>query len=140
MRVTAHEALMTHNELDLEQREEPREFGRLYMVLCILCALSVFAAVGYVADVGRGRAAGLCAGIDFAVIRLRSQSRGDMRFWLAIALILLLQTTVIVTFPFGSDSMPVYGLVPIGLIVYLIDECIIFLVKRRTHRKVAEKL
>ena len=63
-----------------------------------------------------------------------------MRFWLAIALILLLQTTVIVTFPFGSDSMPVYGLVPIGLIVYLIDECIIFLVKRRTHRKVAEKL
>ena len=96
------------------------------MFFCILCALSVFIVVGYFAGLGRGRAAALCAGVDFAVVRLRWESRGKLRFWHAISLILLLQVMMIVFVPFGSKSMPVYGLMPAGLVLYLLDEGIIF--------------
>src|SRR5262249_25713918 len=106
------------------------DFGTTDMVLCLLCALSAFIAVTYFAGLGRGRAAALCAGVDFYVGRRRWESRGNLWFWCALSLILILQFIVIGFVPFGGESMPVFGLLPAGLVIYLVDECIIFLFKR----------
>lgn len=90
------------------------------MFFCLLCSLSVFVAVAYFAGLGRGRAAGLCAGVAFAVAKLRWGSRENLWFWSAISLSLILQAIVIAFVPFGGESMPVTGLVPAGLVIYLV--------------------
>ena len=118
---------MEGNERNLTQPSASGDFGRRDMFLCLLCALSTFVAVAALAGVGRGRAAALCAGVDFTVAKLRWESRRNPWFWCAISLILILQVTVISFVPFGGESMPVYGLVPAGLVVYLVNESIILL-------------
>lgn len=47
----------------------------------------------------------------------------DLVIWCAILLILLVQII-------GDESMPVTGLLPTGLVIYLVDECIIFLFRK----------
>jgi hypothetical protein len=47
-----------------------------------------------------------------------------------MSLILLVQVIVIGLVAFGGESMPVYGLVPAGFVIYLVDEFIIFLFRR----------
>jgi len=50
------------------------DFGSRDMFLCLLVAISVFIVVAYFAGLGRGRAAGLCAGAGFLVVRIRWKS------------------------------------------------------------------
>ena len=121
---------MTGEENDLTVADAPKRFGRVDMFLCILCAFIAFVAVAHFMDVGRGRAAGLCAGVAFAVVRIRWSPRENLWLLCSASLILLVQIIVIVFVPFGGESMPVYGLMPAGLIVYLVDECIIFLLRK----------
>jgi hypothetical protein len=125
---------MTSEGSDFAQQDDNTEFSRLDMALCIAFSLGVFAAVGYFAGLGRGRAAGVCAGVDFAVVGLRTQSRRTLRFWLAIVFIVLAQVTVISTVHFIGEHTSVYGLVPAGLMVYLFDQCIIFLSELTSNR------
>jgi len=126
----AGQVSMTSEENDLTPAAAPKRFGRIDMFFCILCALSAFLAVAHFTDVGRGRAAALCAGVDFAVLKLRWGPRGNLGLLCSASLILLVQVIVIAFVPFGSESMPVYGLVPAGVVVYLVDECIIFLLRK----------
>ena len=121
---------MEGNVTDLRRPNAATQFGRREMFFCLLCALCLFAAVAYFAGLGRGRAAGLCAGVAFAVVKLRWESREHLWFWSAISLSLTLQAIVIARVPFGGESMPVAGLLPAGLVIYLADECILFLFKR----------
>ena len=121
---------MTSDEKGQTQANAVEQFGRGDMLLGVLCAISVFVAVTLISDLGRGRAAALCAGVDFAVAKLRWESRRRPGFWFAISLILLLQMVVIAFVRFGGETMPVYGLLPAGLVVYLVDECIMFTFNR----------
>jgi hypothetical protein len=82
------------------------------------------------ADLGRGRAAGVCILVDAIVMKVRWNFRGKLAFWCAISLILLVQIAVIAFVPFGGQSMPVYGLLPAALVVCLVDEGIVFLFTR----------
>lgn len=61
------------------------------------------------------------------MVVLRPESRGKLRFWFGISLILLVQTMVMFLVPFGDESLPAYGLIPTALVIYLFDECIIYL-------------
>jgi hypothetical protein len=54
---------MEGNETDLRRSNASPQFGRRDMFFYLLCSLSVFWAVVYFAGLGRGRAAGLCAGV-----------------------------------------------------------------------------
>ena len=103
--------------------------------LCLLCGLPVFLIVANFAGVGRGRAAGLCAAVDSLVVVLRHGSREKLRLWSAIALILLIQTMVIVLVPFGDESLPAYALLPAALVIYLFDEGIIYLFGVRSAKR-----
>lgn len=121
---------MTNDGNELEEHREAEQFTGSDMFVCLLVALSVFAFVAYFAGLGRGRVAGLCAGVDFAVVRLRWHLNQNLRFWIAITLILFVQAAIVVAFPFGPESMPVYGLLPAGLVIYLFDEGVILLLRK----------
>jgi hypothetical protein len=124
-------ANMTSNEEDLKEPTGWGTVGREDLILCVLPGLAVMLIVAYFADLGRGRAAGLCALVDILVMRLRWTFKGRIGFWFAISLILLAQTALIARVPFGNQWMSTYALLPIALVVYLVDECIVFLLTRR---------
>ena len=104
--------------------------GREDLLLCVLPGLAVALIVGHFAGMGQGRAAGLCALVDILVVKLRWTFKGRIGFWFAIWLILLGQTALIARVPFGDQWMSAYALLPIALVVYLVDECIVFLLTR----------
>jgi hypothetical protein len=121
---------MTSDENNFAEPNASKRFGRMDMFFGILCALAVLAAVGHFVSRGQGRAAFICAGVDYAVVRLRWESGRNLWSWCAIPLILVVQVIVIRSVAFGGEWQPAYSLVPGGLAVYLFDECIIFLVKK----------
>jgi hypothetical protein len=96
----------------------------------VLPGLAVMLIVTYFADLGRGRAAGLCALVDILVMKLRWMLKGRIGFWFAISLVLLGQTALMVRIHLGYQWMSTYALLPIALIIYLVDECIVFLFTR----------
>jgi hypothetical protein len=118
---------MKNDANDLSSTSKSDSAERMIALLCLLCGLPVFMIVAHFADWGRGRAAGVCVAVDVLVVMLRRQSRGKLGFWLAILLIVLIQSVVILIVPFGDQSLPAYGLLPAALVVYLIDEGIIYL-------------
>ncbi len=105
--------------------------GREDWFLSVLSGLAMMLIVTYFSDLGRGRAAGLCVLVDIIVMRLRWEFRNKLGFWFAVLLILLVQTVVIIFVSFGHQSIPAYGLLPAALVVYLVDECAVFLFTRR---------
>ena len=118
---------------DEEDLKEPNGWdavGREDILLCVLPGLAMMLIVTYFADIGRGRAAGLCALVDILVMKLRWTFKGRIGFWFAISLILLGQTALITRVPFGSQWMSAYALLPIALVVYIVDECVVFLFTR----------
>ena len=123
---------MTSEEKDLEAVSEPDGSKRRTALLCLLCAIPVDLIVSHFTDDGRGRAAGLCVGVDVFVVALRHNSRGKLGFWLAVLLIVLIQTVVILLVPFGNESVPAYGLVPAALVIYFIDEGIFYVLGARS--------
>jgi hypothetical protein len=121
---------MTSNEEELKEPTGWKAVGREDLFLCVLPGLAVMLIVTYFADLGRGRAAGLCALVNVLVMKLRWTFKGRIGFWFAISLILLGQTALIVRVPFGDQWMSAYALLPIALAVYLVDESIVFLFTR----------
>jgi len=121
---------MTSDKTDLAEPNLTRRLGRMDSIFGILCGFFVLAAVGHFVSQGQGRAAFICAGVDYVAVRLRWESGRNLWLWCAIPLILLVQAIVIHSVPFGGEWEPAYSLVPGGLAVYLFDECVIFLVKR----------
>jgi len=121
---------MTSDERNLAEPNVSRRLGRMDLFFGILCGFAVLAAVSHFMSRGQGRAAFICAAVDYAVVRLRWESSRNLWMWCAISLILLVQAIVIRSVPFGGEWQPAYSLVPGGLAVYLFDEGVIFLVKR----------
>ena len=126
---------MTSEGKDLEAVSTSNNPELRTALLCLLCGIPVDLIVSHFAGNGRGRAAGLCVGVDAVVVVLRRNSRGKLRFWLALLLIALIQTVVILLVPFGDQSLPAYGLLPAALVIYLIDEGIIYLFGARSTGK-----
>ena len=123
---------MTSEEKDLEAASASDRPERRTALLCLLCGIPVDLIVSHFAGDGRGRAAGLCVAVDAVVVALRRNSRGKLGFWLAMLLIVLIQTVVILLVPFGDQSLPAYGLLPAALVIYLVDEGIIYLLGARS--------
>jgi hypothetical protein len=123
---------MPADEKDVAPASASNTAERRIAFLCLLFGIPVDLLVSHFAGVGRGRAAGLCVAVDALVMVLRRGSSGRLRFWLAISLILLIQTVVIFFVPFGDESLPAYGLLPAALVIYLIDEGIIYLFGRQS--------
>lgn len=121
---------MKNDETDLARPNEFEPVGGRGVLFCILCALPILLIVAHFAGLGRGRAAGLCTAVDILVMMLRWESKGKLWFWCAVSLILFVQVMAIVFIPFGDESMPAYALLPAALVIYLFDECIIFLFGR----------
>lgn len=121
---------MTSDEGSLTEPNMSKRLGGMDLFFGILCGFLVFATVGHFVSWGQGREAFICAAVDFAVVRLRWEPRRNLWAWCAIPLILLVQAIVIGFVRFGGEWQPAYSLVPDGLVVYLFDECIIFLVKK----------
>src|SRR6202789_3994194 len=117
---------MTSEEKDLAAVTASDSPKRRTALLCLLCGIPVDLIVSHFAGDGRGRAAGLCVGVDAVVVALRPSSRGKLGFWLAMLLIVLIQALVILFVPFGDQSLPAYGLLPAALVIYLVDEGIIY--------------
>jgi len=65
--------------------------------------------------------------VDSLFAGLRWKSRGKLRFWVAVTLMLVVQATVVGLVPFGDESMPAPTLLVPALVIYLFDECIMFL-------------
>jgi len=126
---------MTSEEKDLEAASASDSPARRTALLCLLFGIPVDLIVSHFAGDGRGRAAALCVGVGAFVVALRRNSRGKLGFWLAVLLIVLIQTIVIILVPFGDQSLPAYGLVPAALVVYLFDEGIIYLFGARSAGK-----
>jgi hypothetical protein len=118
---------MTSEEKDLAPAALSDSTERKIAFLCLLCAIPVYMVVAHFAGEGRGRAAAACIGVNVLVVVLRRKSIGKLGFWIAMSLILLIQTMVIVVAPFGDQSLPPYGLIPAGLVIYLFDEGVIYL-------------
>src|ERR1700744_4565197 len=108
---------MKSDEKDLGLTSASDSTDRRIALLCLLCGLPVFMIVAHFAGWGRGRAAGICVAVNALVVALRWQSRGKLGFWLAILLIVLIQTMVIFLVPFGDQSLPAYGLLPAALVI-----------------------
>ena len=121
---------MTSDEQDLKQPTGWGSVGRGDLLLCVLPGLVMMLIVTHFADLGRGRAAGLFTLVDILVMKLRWEFRGKLGFWCAISLILLGQTAVIARVPLGDQWISAYALLPIALVAYLVDECIVFLFTR----------
>lgn len=121
---------MTSDAEDLKQPTGWAGVGRGDLLLCVLPGLAVMLIVAYFADLGRGRAAGLCVLVDVLVMKLRWTSKEKIGFWFGISLILLGQGALITRVPFGNQWMSAYALLPVALVVYLVDECIVFLFTR----------
>ncbi len=118
------------DESDVVRSNAFERFGNRGAILSVLSAIPVFLVVAHFAGFGRGRAAALCMAVDVAVVKLRWDSRGKLWFWCAISLMLLIQAVMVGFVPLGDESLPAYGLVPAAVVIYLVDECIIFLFKR----------
>jgi hypothetical protein len=95
--------------------------------LCLLLGIPVLLVVSHFAGLGSGRAAGLCVSVDALVAGLRWRSTQKLRILCALFLILVLQAIVIGVVPFGDESMPGITLLAPALVIYLFDECVIFL-------------
>jgi hypothetical protein len=126
---------MTSGEKEVVAASASDSPDRRIALLCLLCGIPVDLIVSHFAGDGRGRAAGLCVAVDAVVVVLRRNSRGKLAFWLALLLIVLVQTVVIVLVPFGDQSLPAYGLLPAALVIYLFDEGIIYLFGARSAGK-----
>ena len=126
---------MTSEEKDLEAASASDSPERRTALLCLLFAIPVDLIVSHFAGDGRGRAAALCVGIDAFVVALRRNSRSKLGFWLAVLSIVVIQTVVILLVPFGDQSLPAYGLLPAALVIYVIDEGIIYLLGARSAGK-----
>jgi hypothetical protein len=123
---------MTNEEKHLAPPSASDSPDRRTALLCLLCGIPVDLIVSHFAGDGRGRAAGLCVAVDAVVVVLRPNSRGKLGFWLAVLLIVLIQTVVVFLVPFGDESLPAYGLLPAALVIYLFDEGIIYLFGARS--------
>jgi hypothetical protein len=123
---------MTSGEKELVAASASDSPDRRIALLGLLCGIPVDLIVSHFAGNGRGRAAGLCVAVDAVVVVLRRNSRGKLGFWLAMLLIALIQTVVIFLVPFGDQSLPAYGLLPAALVIYLVDEGIIYLFGARS--------
>lgn len=121
---------MTSEKEDFKQPKGWAAVERGDLLLCVLPGLAIMLVVTHFADLGRGRAAGLCTLVDILVMKLRWEFRGKFGFWCAILLILLAQIAGIVLVPLGDRSMPAYALLPAALVVYLVDECLMFVFAR----------
>lgn len=121
---------MTNDEEGLKQPTGWGSVGPGDLLLCVLPALVAMLIVTHLANLGKGRAAGLFTIVDILVLKLRWEFRGKLGFWCAISLILLGQTAVIARVPFGDQWMSTYMLLPIALVAYLVNEFIIFLFTR----------
>lgn len=119
---------MTNEEKDLVSSGASDRAERSIAVLCLLLGIPAFIVVAHFAGEGRGRAAGLCLAVDALVVILRRKSTRKIKLWSATLLMLLFQTIVIVAVPFGDQSLPAYGLLPAALVIYLIDEGILYLI------------
>jgi hypothetical protein len=122
---------MTRERLEPDESES---YTRRTSFLSILCGIPVFLIVAQYAGPGRAAAAGLCASVNALVMKLRWESRAKLGFWCAVLLILLLQIAAIVLVPFGDQSTPGFALLPAALVIYLVDECIVFLFTRGITR------
>ena len=126
---------MTSDEEELKEPEGWAAFEREDLFHCAIPGIIVMLIVTYFADLGRGRAAGICAMLDVLVMKLRWTFKARIGFWLAISLILLGQVAFITqVLPPGYQWMSAYVLLPIALVVYLVEEGIVFLFTR-TFRK-----
>jgi hypothetical protein len=121
---------MTSDAEDLKRATGWNAIGRGDLLLCVISGLTMMLIVTHFADLGRGRAAGLCVLVNVLVMKLRWEFRGKLGFWCAISLVVLGQATAIARVPFGDQSIPPYTLLPIALVVYLVDECIVFVFTR----------
>jgi hypothetical protein len=118
---------MTSDEREQMQPDASESYGRRIAFLCILCGIPIFLIVAQFAGPGRAAEAGLCASVDAYVLKLRWESRPKLGFWCAVSLILLLQIVAIFLLPFGDQSTPGFALLPAALLIYLVDECIVYL-------------
>ena len=121
---------MTSNEEDSEQPAGWAAVGRKDVFICVLCGLAVALTVNHFSGFGRGRAAGICVLVDILVIKLRWNLKGKLGSWFAITLNLMLQTILIYFVSFGDEWMSSYALLSAALVIYLVDECLIFLLTR----------
>jgi hypothetical protein len=123
--------IMTDDEGDLKEPSGWAAIERGDLLVCAIPGLVILLIVTYFSDLGRGRAAGVCTMIDVLVMKLRWESRPKLGLWSAMLLILLAQTAVIVRVPFGDQWISAYALLPVGLMIYVVEESIVFLFTRK---------
>ena len=117
-----------NNDEDLEQPNATHHFERREVILSALCGLTAFCVVAHYSSVGRGRAAGVCAAVDFFVVKHHWKSRGKVWYWCAILLIVAIQVLTIMCLSFGDEWIPTYGLLPAALLAYVINVCVVSIV------------
>lgn len=115
-------------------KQEIYPLTRRWLLLAVLCTTPLFALVTYLGDLGRARAAYVCAVAVLVAIRSFWGLRKRVWFWLTVTMVVFLHVPLIVFIPWGSERVPVGGLLPVGLADFGIAYGIIRLVERAMNR------
>lgn len=123
---------MTTSERSSGPIEMSNRSQKLGLIYGILFGIPAFIIVLHFSDIGRARAAAVCAIVNAVVLRRRWDSRGRLSLWCGALLVLVVQAIVIALVPFSDLWLGPYGLLPAGLVVYLFDETVVFFLTRRS--------
>ena len=83
-------------------------------LIILLCSAPFF--FYFLADLGRTRAAGICACVSGLTIWTRRHLRSKVWFWIVLALLAAAHVPLILLVRWSNASLPAYGLIPILLV------------------------
>jgi hypothetical protein len=97
----------------LEETDNQDRKVALVILICVMIPVSLF-----FADLGRARAAAVCAGVFGLTIWTRRHLKHKVWFWIVLVLLAALHLPLILLVRWSDASLPAYGLIPIMLVDY----------------------
>ncbi len=101
---------------EINDKEKPRELNGKLLYLALLCSSPILFLFVYLGRTDQGFGAWAC----FTVVLLSIISRWDLRkhlwFWIAIALVVLIQIPIVVLIPWGGKGITGRGVFPVAIV------------------------
>lgn len=100
---------------ETKDHEKLRELTNKDYYLSLLCALLVFILFSYLGRTDQGYGMAACTAVVFMAIRNSWNLRKHLWFWIAIALVVLIQVPIVVLIPWGGKGITGRGVFPVAI-------------------------
>jgi hypothetical protein len=105
----------------LNETQSPVVFTRKWLLLTILCLVPLFLLFAFLGDPGRGRAAGICAGVIATAVRANWNLRKHPWFWVTVTILTVLHAALVLFVAWSSSTAYTgLALLPVAALDYAI--------------------